>query len=215
MAKVGLLAVTLPVGASLTVATATITLLEPMPPRPSLTLTLTVRVAVLGSVLVLLYISAATSVFTRDAVALLLKVTIRSWPLTPSPLLAITPMLTPPTVTTLPTLVPLDKDTMPLVSTPSTSCPLWPLAEMCTVRLPPLKLEVSLSVTVTAVPVSSFTAPPFSVKVGLSLLRLPITGAESAATVTVLVTALLLIAPSLMTKRMVRELVVGDSELSE
>ncbi len=54
MAKVGLLAVALVVGASLTAATATVTLLEPVPPRPSLTLTLTVRVAVLGSLLVLL-----------------------------------------------------------------------------------------------------------------------------------------------------------------
>ncbi len=124
-------------------------------------------------------------------------------------------MLTPPTVTTLPTLVPLDKVTVPLVSMPSTSWPLCPLAEMCTVRLPLLKLGVSLSVTVTAVPVSSFTAPPFSVKVGLSPLRLPITGAASAATVTVLVTELLLIAPSLMAKLMVRELVLGDRELSE
>ena len=130
-----------------------------VPPRPSLTVTCTVRVAVLGVPAVSLKVSALTSVPTRDAVALLLKSTIRSWPPLPTPLLSMVPTATPPTDTVLPELVPLLSVTVPAVLMPSTSSPLWPLAEMCTVRLPPLKFEVSLSLTVAAVPVSRLTAP--------------------------------------------------------
>ncbi|MGD1827537.1 hypothetical protein A203_19715 [Chromobacterium violaceum] len=91
--------------------------------------------------------------------ALPFSVTIRSWPLTPSPLVAMVPMATPLTDTVLPTVVPLDSVTEPLLSMPSASSALWPLAEMCTVTLPPLRLVVSLSVTRAAVPVSRCTAP--------------------------------------------------------
>ena len=72
-------------------------------------------------------------------------------------------MATPDTLTTLPTVTPLDRLMAPLVSMPRTSWLARALLTICTVRLPLLKLGVSLSVTVTCAPASSLTGAPFSV----------------------------------------------------
>ena len=53
-------------------------------------------------------------------------------------------------------------------------------------------------------PLSSSTAPPFSVNVGLSPCKLPITGAASALNVTLVLVLVLSALPSLTVKLTVR-----------
>ncbi|MNN36847.1 hypothetical protein D3C81_1507590 [compost metagenome] len=92
---------------------------------------------------------------------------------------AIVPMVTPSYVTLAPTTL-----ICPALRMLNMSSPATPLLLIATVRLPPAKSAESLSLTV-ALPLTSIsTAPPPCVKVRLSPLRLPITGALLGDTTT-------------------------------
>ena len=71
------------------------------------------------------------------------KAMTRSLP--PVPLELIVPIATPPTETTLPTLVPLDRVTVPAVLMPSTSCAATSLAVIETVSVAPFRLVWSVT----------------------------------------------------------------------
>ncbi len=115
-------------------------------PSPSSTVTRTVRGARSGFVALLFaYCSARMRFCTRAGVALALRVTTRSLPLVPLPV--VVPIGVPASLTVVPLTA-----IVPRLLTASTSCTGHGLATTASVTLPPLKSGESLSVTVAAVP---------------------------------------------------------------
>ena len=159
--KVGLVAVTLTTGASLTARIFTVTADAVLVvPVSSVTVTETVRAPVFGVVvLLLLYCRLCTSAVTAAASAEALRVITRALPPVPPVTL---PMVTPPYSTLLPETE-ICPAAVPRLSTDSTSSPVTAPPVTDTRMLPPLKLAESASVTTALLPESMSTPLLFSV----------------------------------------------------